>query len=147
MPQDALMLLDTDHQRVEALFRDYQSPGAQREQKNDLAQVICMELTVHAMLEEELFYPAFALASGDKGLVQEARREHQEAKDLIARIGETQDPDALILQLQRAVEHHVAEERLRIFPKARASRMDLDGLGARLEARRAELVKTLDPTP
>ena len=143
MPQDALTLLDTDHQRVEQLFREYQSSTADAARKLDVAQVIAMELTLHAQLEEELFYPAFAQATGDKQLVQEAQREHQEAKDLIARLEGAQDPDPIVLELQRSVEHHVQEERSRIFPMARSCGMDLAGLGTQLETRKGELVAAL----
>ena len=146
MPQDAITLLDEDHQRVELLFNEYQSSIAERSRKNDVAQIICMELTVHAQLEEELFYPAFAKATGAQAVVQDAVAEHQQAKDLIARIQRTPDPDALMLELQRAVQLHVAEERARIFPRARSVGMDLVALGEQLEARKAQLVAALTQT-
>lgn len=139
MAQDALTLLDEDHQRVEQLFRDYQNAGTDRTIKMDLAQVICLELQVHAQIEEELFYPAYAKATGDQPQVQEAQSAHQEVKDLIGRVQGTQDPDALVLELQRAVQQHVQEERQEMFPKARSSGMDLTGLGRQLEQRRTEL--------
>jgi regulator of RNase E activity RraB len=147
MSLDAIALLDADHQRVEALFRDYESAGTDRAVKNDLAQVICMELTVHAQLEEELFYPAVRQATGDDAMVKEAQQEHQEARDLIARIESGDDPDALVLELRRAVEHHVTEERKEMFPKARAaSGLDLTGLAKQLEARKAELISAYQDT-
>jgi hypothetical protein len=146
MPQDAITLLDEDHQRVELLFNEYQSSIADRSRKNDVAQIICMELTMHAQLEEELFYPAFAQATGANQVVQDAVAEHQQAKDLIARIQGNPDPDALMLELQRAVQLHVAEERARIFPRARSVGLDLAGLGAQLEARKTELVAALTHT-
>jgi len=143
MPQDAIALLEADHQRVEALFSDFKA-ATEATQKLDIAQLICLELTVHAMLEEELFYPAFREATAGDELVDEAEREHQEVKDLIARLQEPQDLDALVVQLQRAVEHHVQEERQKIFPKALAAqRMDIVGLAARIEARKADLVASL----
>lgn len=147
MAQDAITLLDTDHERVEALFRDYQSSGNDQTRKKDLAQVICLELTLHTALEEEIFYPAFEKATGDKGLVQESNREHQEAKDLIAKIRQSADaPDALMQELQRAVEHHVQDERQKMFPKARsASGLDLAELGRKIEARKPELTSQMQP--
>ena len=144
MPQDAITLLDADHERVELLFRDYQSAGADSARKTDLAQIICLELAVHASLEEELFYPAFARATGEEELVREAEREHQEARELINRIQSEADPDALVLELQRSVEHHVDEERREIFPRARAAGgLDLAALANELESRRSELVAQL----
>jgi hemerythrin superfamily protein len=108
-----------------------------------VAQIICMELTVHPQLEEELFYPALRQATGEDALVQDAIAEHQQAKELIASIQAAPDPDALMLELQRAVQQHVAEERARIFPRARSAGLDLAGLGAQLEARKAQLVTSL----
>jgi iron-sulfur cluster repair protein YtfE (RIC family) len=143
MPQDAITLLDEDHQRVEALFTEYLSTTAERNRKNDVAQIICMELTVHAQLEEELFYPALRQATGEDALVQDALAEHQQAKELIASIQGASDPDALVLELQRAVQQHVAEERARIFPRARSAGLDLAGLGAQLEQRKTQLIASL----
>lgn len=143
MAQDAIDLLDADHQRVETLFRDFLSAGTDAATKADLAQIICMELTLHAALEEELFYPAFGQATGDDKLVQEAREEHEQAKQLMARIEAGGDLDALVSELQRTVQHHVMEERLQIFPKARSAGLDLAGMATRLEARKAQLVTGL----
>jgi len=144
MPQDAIALLEADHQRVETLFTDYQSAGSDMTQKLDIAQVICLELTIHAMLEEELFYPAFREATGGDELVDEAEREHQEVKDLIASVQEPRDLDAVMKRLQQAVEHHVQEEREKIFPKAlSAQKMDIAGLATRIEARKADLVASM----
>src|SRR3954447_12520066 len=78
--QDACTLLDTDHQKVERLFAEYQA-AHNASKKSQLAQEICMELTVHATIEEEIFYPAFRAATRDDKLVEEAQEEHQEAKD------------------------------------------------------------------
>ena len=141
MNQDAIAMLDADHQRVEALFKEYQSAGNDMTRKNDLAQLICMELTLHAMLEEEIFYPAFRQATGDNELVQEAEQEHEEAKQLIARIQSGQADDATVLELQKAVQHHVQEERDEMFSKARSAQgLDLAGLAQQMESRKRELV-------
>lgn len=144
MPQtDAIAMLDEDHQRVEQLFADFQS-AAEPAQKLTIAQLICMELTVHAQLEEEIFYPAYQKATGDNDMVQEAQDEHQDAKDLIARIEGNQQPDALVAELQQAIEHHVQEERTEMFAKARkAQGLDLAGLAQQMEARKVALVREL----
>jgi iron-sulfur cluster repair protein YtfE (RIC family) len=144
MPQtDAIAMLDEDHQRVEQLFADFQA-ATDPSQKLTVAQLICMELTVHAQLEEEIFYPAYQQATGDQDLVQEAQEEHQEAKDLIAQIEGNQQPDALVLELQQAIEHHVQEEREEMFPKARkAQGLDLAGLAQQMEQRKVALVREL----
>ena len=137
--QDACDLLDADHRKVEMLFGQYRAADAS--QKPDLAQQICMELVVHATIEEEIFYPAFRQATKEDGMVDEAEQEHDEAKDLIAEIEDAEATDALMRQLQEAIEHHVDEERKEMFPKARkATGLDLVQLGAKLQARKTELM-------
>jgi hemerythrin superfamily protein len=143
--QDACTLLDADHQKVERLFAEYQSTQ-NASKKSQRAQEICMELTVHATIEEEIFYPAFRAATRDNKLVEEAQQEHQEAKDLISEIEDGDKIDALMARLQKAIEHHVKEERTEMFPKARkASGMDLVALAAQLEARKHELMANYHP--
>lgn len=143
--QDACTLLDADHQKVEQLFTEYQS-AKDAAKKSQLAQTICMELTVHALVEEEIFYPAYTAATRDDKLVKEAQEEHQQAKDLITEIEDGDKIDALMAQLQKAIEHHVKEERTEMFPKARkAAGMDLVALAAQLVARKKELMANYQP--
>jgi hemerythrin superfamily protein len=146
MPQqDACTLLDSDHQKVERLFAEYQS-AQNASKKSQLAQEICIELTVHATVEEEIFYPAFRAATRNDKLAKEALDEHQEAKDLIAEIEDGDEIDALMARLQKAIEHHVKDERTEMFPKARkATGMDLMALGAQLEERKKELMANYHP--
>ena len=142
MPQqDACTLLDSDHQKVERLFAEFQSAGTDQARKSKLAQTICMELTVHATIEEEIFYPAFRKAAGDDDMVDEAEEEHQEARDLIAEIEDADEIDPLMADLQEAVEHHVKEEREEMFPQARKTpSLDLMALATQLENRKRELM-------
>ena len=143
--QDACTLLDTDHQKVERLFTEYQS-AQDAARKSQLAQEICMELTVHAIIEEEIFYPAYLAATRDDTLVEEAQEEHQQAKDLIAEIEDGDKIDPLMARLQKAIEHHVKDERTEMFPKARkAAGMDLVALAAQLETRKQELMANYQP--
>ena len=146
--KDACDLLDADHIAVKHLFVEYArlamadpSAGAEREA---LAQRICAELTVHAQIEEEIFYPALRQAVGADDLLDEAQAEHQQAKALVARIQSLgsagAEMDELVSQLARAVEHHVKEERDQLFPKARSTQaLDLDALGVQLRERQQEL--------
>ena len=146
--KDACDLLDADHIAVKHLFVDYArlamaDPGSAA-QRQALAQRICSELTVHAQIEEEIFYPALRQAVGADDLLDEAEAEHQEAKALIARIQDLGEADAtmdeLIGQLARAIEHHVKEERDHLFPKARSTpALDLVALGTQLKERQQEL--------
>jgi hemerythrin superfamily protein len=142
MPQqDACAVLDSDHQKVERLFAEYQSVGNDQTKKSRLAQTICLELTVHATIEEEIFYPAFRKAAGDNEMVDEAEQEHQEARDLITEIEDAERMDPLMAELQKAIEHHVKEERDEMFPKARkTSGLDLMALANQLESRKRELM-------
>lgn len=142
--QDATAVLETDHQRVEALFADYQRAGKEDAvARHDLAQIICMELRVHTMLEEEIFYPAFRKASGNDKLVQHAESEHNDATQLMDRIEKADDPDPLVAELQQVIERHLDEERTQIFAEARrAPGMDLRSLAQNIESRRAELVSS-----
>lgn len=139
MAQDAIALLEADHERVEQLFRDYKTTGGDAAARLQMAQVICMELTVHTMVEEEIFYPAYARATGDEETVNHAAEEHQEVKDLIARVPEADNLDGVVEALRQHVMHHVEEERKGMFAKARASGMELATLAGRMQVRRAEV--------
>jgi hypothetical protein len=142
MAQDAIALLEADHHRVEELFRDYKSAG-DAEAKLHLAQVICMEITLHAMVEEEIFYPAFVAATGDEQMLEHALKEHQEVKDLIAKAFTAENLDGAIEAIKQHTLHHVEEERRGMFPKAKASGMELATLGGRIQTRRAEVAQTI----
>jgi hemerythrin superfamily protein len=140
MAHDAITLLDADHKRVEELFKEFKSiAGGDPAAKFQLAQVICMELTLHTMVEEEIFYPAFAQATGDEQMVEHALKEHQEVKDLIARVPTAENLDGAIEAIRQHVMHHVEEERSGMFQKAKSCGMELATLGGRIETRRAEV--------
>ena len=138
MAQDAIALLESDHQRVETLFRDFQSSRADLTLKFDIAQIICMELTMHSTLEEELFYPAFAKASGEEDMVKKAQDDHQAVKELIAQVPTAPQLDAIVKLIIDDTLSHIQEERLALFPKARSCGMDLEALGEQIERRKAE---------
>lgn len=149
---DAIELLTTDHKEVKALFKQYdklvESAGSEAE-KQALAEQICQMLTVHATIEEELFYPAAREALGeDEDLVDEADIEHASAKDLIAQIeGSSPDDDhfdARVKVLGEYIDHHVKEEESEMFPKAKKGGLDVAALGAELSARKLELIAALN---
>jgi iron-sulfur cluster repair protein YtfE (RIC family) len=147
--KDACDLLDADHIAVKHLFVDYarlakgSPPGGPDGDRLSLARKICNELTVHATIEEEIFYPALRHATDAGALVDEAQAEHQEAKELIAQIEAATSADdaldTLVDHLAGAIEHHVKEERDCLFPKARASGLDLMAIAAQLKERQQEL--------
>lgn len=140
MAHDAIALLESDHQRVEELFRDFKSTGnGDPAAKLQMAQVICMELTLHTMVEEEIFYPAFARATGDEQLVEHAVKEHAHVKDLIARVPVAENLDGAMEAIRQHVLHHIEEERRGMFVKAKSCGMELATLGGKIEVRRAEV--------
>ena len=148
--KDACDLLDADHRAVKKMFKEYEELTGSRarsaaQKKQELARQICLELTVHAQVEEEIFYPALRQAIKDTDLLDEAAVEHQSAKDLISQI-ESMDVtdemfDAKVKVLGEYVDHHVKEEKSEIFPKARAARrLDLMAMREQLESRKEELM-------
>ena len=141
LPPDATALLMQDHAEVRAMFRQYEME-VDKDVKAALANKICVALTVHAQIEEEIFYPAAGEALEDDGLVNEAIEEHDEMKKKIAEIVEStaaeKTVDGTVKQLMRIVEHHVQEEQTEMFPDMRQAGVDLMELGRRLTARRLE---------
>ncbi len=135
---------------MDAWFDDYQELGDDAE-KLALSRRICLALKVHAQLEEEQFYPPVRDATGDNDLLDEAVVEHAGAKNLIAEIESMRvgDPlyDAKVKVLGEMVRHHVQEEEQELFPEVRETGLDLDALGARMAARKAELVEELSAPP
>lgn len=142
---DAVDLLIQDHANVKALFEQYEALGDRAlSSKKKIAIKICTELTKHATAEEELFYPAVRDAAADSDdLVDEAVVEHASAKELIAQIlamdADEDLYDAKIKVLSEQIEHHVGEEEGEMFPKARKSGLDLQALGAAIQARKDEV--------
>lgn len=151
-PKDACHLLDSDHRAVKKMFKEYEELTSSkardaRERKMDLAREICLQLTVHAQIEEEIFYPAAGRAIEDEEMIDEAIVEHASAKKLIAEI-ETmragQDMfDAKVKVLCEQVDHHVKEEEKELFPECRKAGLDLEGLGERLQQRKMELMNKM----
>ena len=146
--QDAVQLLTSDHAEVSALFKKYDKlaeANAQASDRQAHAEQICTLLTVHATIEEEIFYPAARDAGIDDALMDEADVEHAAAKDLIAQIRAMAPDDDLydakVKVLGEQIEHHVEEEQGEMFPKCRASGMDLDALGRALAERKDELLR------
>jgi len=112
---DAITLLTEDHRRVERLFEEFD-----RTQDPEVALQVCLELSVHATVEEELLYGLYS-AKVDNAGATEARAEHQEAKDLILALEGTEPGSeefvAAMGRLKASVQHHVQEEENEMFPK------------------------------
>lgn len=144
---DAIAMLKADHRKVEDLFEKFEKA---RGRKAEIARQICLELTVHTMLEEELFYPACRDAGVDDDKLDEAIVEHDAAKVMIAEIengGPDEDfYDAKVKVLQEEIEHHVEEEEERggVFAQAKSNGVDLETLGEQMAARKQEIMDGID---
>jgi hypothetical protein len=142
---DAIALLKADHRKVEELFDKFEAATGDG-RKQALAEQICMELTIHTRIEEEIFYPACE-GKVDDDLLKEAYVEHDGAKVLIAEI-EAGGPDdrfydAKVKVLSEEIEHHVEEEEKRVegmFSQARKAGLDMDALGEQMAAEKARLM-------
>lgn len=142
--RDALQMLADDHRSVEALFEKFENArGAAAQQK--IVRQICEELTIHALIEEQVFYPAVREAVEDD-MMDEAQVEHDSAKALIASLqkSEPSDPfyEAKVSVLKEQVEHHVYEEerqRGSIFAQARRAEIDLVAIGEEMAQLKQQL--------
>jgi hypothetical protein len=149
--EDAIALLKADHDEVSGLLDDYETladdEGASAVERRELSRQICAALVIHAMIEEEIFYPAAAQAGVEAGLLHEAEVEHASVKEMIAQLGAMQAEDELydakVKVLGEYVRHHVKEEEGEMFPACKSADMDLDALGAELKSRKEELQETL----
>ena len=141
---DAIALLRADHKTVTELFDRFEKTRSSTRKKAIVSQV-CLELTVHAQIEEEIFYPAVKAALRDKELVPEAAVEHASVKELIAQVRDVEPDgemyDARVRVMSEFVKHHVKEEQNEMFPRVKATRLDLAALGEQLMARREELME------
>lgn len=141
--KDAIALLKADHEAVSQLFAKYEKARSAPTKKALVAE-ICTALSVHAQIEEEIFYPAVKAAVKDKLLVPEAKVEHAGVKDLIAQLEGAQPDgemyDAKVKVLSEYVKHHVKEEQNEMFAKVKGSSLDMVELGERMATRKAALM-------
>lgn len=145
--QDAIALLKQDHREVEELFEKFEKASGDG-RKQELAEKICLDLSVHTKIEEEIFYPACE-GKVEEDLLKESYVEHDGAKVMIAEIlagGPKEDDyyDSKVKVLQEEIEHHVEEEERRmegLFSQARKAGLDMDALGEELMARKQELTE------
>ena len=147
---DAIDLLSTDQDELAELFERYgalaadQAPADERE---DLAEELCSLLLVHATVKEEIFYPAVRAVIEEEHVLDEALVALDSARSLIDDIqsGDPTEPryDAQVMVLNELVAQHFEEERTQLFPKARATSLDLEELGAEIGARQ-ELLLSID---
>ena len=148
---NAIQLLESDHAEVKALFKRFEKLGEDgpRDEKEAIVRDACAKLTVHATVEEEIFYPAAREVPEADALLNEAEVEHGTAKDLIGKLDEMSADDEMFdanfTVLAEYIEHHVKEEEGELFPKVRKSDLDLEALGEQMVARKDELTAELEP--
>ena len=142
---DAIALLKADHRKVEGLFEDFEKATGSAK-KAALVRKICTELTVHTMIEEDIFYPA-CRGKIEEDTLDEAYVEHDGAKMLIAELIDSEPDDAFyeakVKVLSEEIKHHVKEEEARsegMFAQARDAGLDMDALGEAMRERKAELM-------
>lgn len=147
---DAIVLLKQDHAEVKKMFNQYEKLAKKEdiEGKVMIANKICAELIAHTIAEEEIFYPATREAIDDDDMLNEAKVEHESAKDLIMQIQSMapEDPmyDAKVKVLGEYIAHHVEEEETEMFPMVRESKkIDLKEMGAMIASRKEEIMGEL----
>jgi len=146
-PHNALDLLEAEHHTLRSMFRDYNRAATkgQRLVKGKLALRTCHLLSLHDLLEEEIFYPSAARVLGDKArhLLAVARVEHAAVNNLIGKLENMKagDPlfDATLQVLAAQSVRHFDEEEQALFPLVRRSKLDLAGLGEQMASRELEL--------
>lgn len=132
---DVINLLKADHKKVKDLFTEFEGLKGKKNsgaKKEEIVKQICQELTIHALAEEAIVYPAAREAIKDEELMDEADVEHAGAKELIAQL-QTMSPDeshydAKVTVLREYIEHHVKEEEGEMFPKLRKSGVDREAM-------------------
>jgi hemerythrin superfamily protein len=141
---DPIALLTEDHRRVEKMFKQFEKLDSDVE-KQELADLICAELTVHAQIEEEIFYPFARDCLDEEDLLDEAEVEHTCAKELIAKIqsGESELFEAQVIVLGEYIKHHVEEEEKELFPKLKKFQEELAVPGVAMLQRKQELMQQM----
>lgn len=147
---DAISILREDHRRVDELFRQFERLRDDAA-RGLLAHRICVELQIHAHIEDEIFYPAVREAIDDADLMDEAEIEHATLASLINDIM-NQQPHARgycarVKVLGDYVRHHVQEEQNRMFSKARQARLDMRALGEQMLERKEALRQAFHAWP
>ncbi|RSZ57456.1 hemerythrin domain-containing protein [Massilia atriviolacea] len=150
----ALALLKADHDKVKSLFLAFDSlreNDDEDERKFELVDEICYELTLHSMIEEDIFYPMLRSVIDDGELMDEADVDHVGMRDLIGRLDVMYPGDdhvaATVTVLGEEMRRHIAREERDMFDAALESGIDLDDLGERLAARKDQLDDDLTAPP
>src|ERR1700704_671497 len=136
----AMAMLKKDHDTVKGLFDDFEKAETRVSKDKIITQAISA-LKIHAVLEEEIFYPAVREHVGQK-LMNEADEEHHVAKVLIAELdgkANNDHRDAKFTVLAESVRHHIKEEENEMLPKAKEFKLDFEALGQKILDRKKQL--------
>lgn len=146
-----LDMLADDHKKVQKMFRQFEKMRDDMAAKQELVEKCCAELTVHAQLEEELFYPALRDSIKQVDLLLEAQVEHDSAKQLIEELSSMRPDDELydakFTVLGEYVKHHIEEEEKQIFPKAKRAGLDLEAMAEEAQERKLEMQEEMGIAP
>lgn len=153
-PEDAIALLTDDHKAVKQLFKEFERIKDEEDASDERAEIanqICMELTIHTQIEEEIFYPACREAIKETDLLDEAKVEHASARELISQIESMQADEELfsakVTVLGEYVKHHIEEEEGELFPQCKKAKMDLESLGQEMMELKEELQSEIGISP
>lgn len=136
---DVLNLLADDHRTVLGWF-DWYAVERDSSRRAWIVQMIVRALRAHMAIEEEIFYPALAQATGDREAVERAVAEHDSARKLMGLLRDTTDEERIIRELREEIAAHVASEESVLFEEIRQSSLDLYAIGALAAARRVEVL-------
>jgi hypothetical protein len=142
-----LALLIEDHRKVQKLFKQFEKMDGTEPEAHQLVKQACLELTAHARLEEEVFYPALREHLDEQEILDEAEVEHSVAKQLIHQL-DNMDPDeplycATFTVLGEYINHHVEEEESEMFKKVKRAKIDFDALAQEMEQRKQQIMGEL----
>ena len=143
---NATQLIRRDHKKVEGLFDKFEETKKADAKKRIVDQVI-QELEVHAKIEEEIFYPAVRKHLGEEDMLEEAKQEHQQVKEIMRELkkldAEDEQLEEKFSELVEGVKHHVEEEEGEMLPKVEESDMDLTEIGDEILERKKELTQQM----
>ncbi len=141
----AIAMLKEDHRVFDRLFKEFEEATGKR--KLDIAQELCLRITMHSKIEEEVFYPAIR-GKVDEDEIEEAIVEHQAAETIIEELEEMDGSeelyDAKVHVLGEQLRHHIEEEETEMFEEAKRSGLDLEVIGQRMQAKQDELVREVE---
>jgi hemerythrin superfamily protein len=149
----AIDFLSQDHKRIHKLFKDFEKVDRDdADAVRELVETACLELQIHSMLEEEIFYPAIRGQSKEQqqeDMLNRAEVEHESIDELIAKLHALQPDDpmyhACFCVLTDHVKHHIRQEEQTLFPAAQnMSALDMDQLGESMRLRREELFAEME---